>query len=1533
MGAETPRAAVRAWRDRLVDLDAGNRLLNFRPSEPGTLAIAGPAAPDIVAALRGGAEYGFLPAQSPPVPGALFRTELPAATLGAQLRRLLRKSRQDYLDRGVATLHLTVGMLRWRDEEDAAFASPVLLLPAELTAAGPGDVPRLRVPDDDPVVNPALVLRLRRMGITMPPVEALAELDVRGYLARLLATVSNRGWEADESVLLSRLSFHKEAMYRDLLDNERRIVAHPLVAALAGDVGTSLPCGQLPEGVAAGVRSDRSPGGWGVGMATPQKGKIELPLVLDADATQTACVEAAVAGSSFVLDGPPGTGKSQTIANMIGCLLHAGRRVLFVSEKAAALEVVRNRLTAVGLEPYLLELHSHKTTRKEVARELAAAVEPRPPAPEPGGGHERLGELRERLDAYAAAMNERREPLGRTLHEVLGECAGAEPHAPVVELTPETLRAMVDAADDLSRCRRAATEPDFAWRGVIEQAPLTETLRRARAALQALAAETEPHREVAEAFGLTRPGDAGRLAALVMHASRRPEAVADGWLTGPSLEPVGRAAERRARRLTAARQAAAAVREAAGVDWHELPEEEPPPVEPRTLTAEGAEQEARRCAAEADTLDGLRREAGTFAELSRLAALADIAGRDNRPEPFWFGPGVLAEVSAAASVLRGCADAVAATGAECRRWFVEAIVDQPVEELAERLAHEHRGLRKLLSAYRRDWNTVAAFARPAVAPAEAVANLGAAVAWQRALRVRAAAERRYAPLLGRYRRNEAGVHEALRLAGDLVRLCPPDQLPVVADQVCRPVPDPHLVRVGAVARTVTSGQGTLLDAAAERRARAGKLTEVAAALRAYERVVGRQVDLAEAVRLARLRRRAAEEERALAADRETTLTLSAGGAEEGLDDAIAWATAARRLVGGVDRPLTGEQAAALRPADAHQLLERAGAWEDARDSVLAAFAPARRDELAAALDDYAGAVPAALLDDADGQDEWLGYDRARRVLGEAVTEFCVEHELTGPALERALLAAWAGAVIRDDERLHPAGGPERDRLVEEFRRLDAACAGQAPAAIAAAVEQRRAADSVPDEVAMLRREGMKETRHPAVRDLIGQARRTVQASKPCFLMSPLAVSQFLPSDLTFDVVIFDEASQLAPADAVNCVYRADALIVAGDERQLPPTAFFAAHRPEEGSDVNDFQSVLELAKGCGAFPVLGLGWHYRSRHEALIAFSNHRFYSGRLTTFPGANADPETGVELVPARGVYRRGTTRDNPVEAEVAAQRIVACLTTRPELSLGVVTFSVAQAEAIEAALDHAASRHPGLDRLLGGDRLSGFFVKSLESVQGDERDVMIFSIGYGPDEHGRVSANFGALNQPDGWRRLNVAITRARRRVEIVSSVRARDIPDSANRGVRHLAAYLDYAERGAASLPGQASGTADPFARSVLETVRDWGYDAHAGIGLDGYRIDVGVRGGTPGGGYVLGIECDGPLYGSIAAARDRDRLSAEVLTGLGWRLHRIWGVAWHRDRAAEEARLRHAIEQAVGPLPAAGPRPYRRVDFGALRPVS
>ncbi|WP_328477496.1 DUF4011 domain-containing protein [Actinoplanes sp. NBC_00393] len=1573
------RAALHAWRDSLVDLGDTNRLISFPTDHPDLVEIVGPEPEAMLAALHAGRECGLVGTGADPDRHAaadqVLRTELPDASLDATLRRMMKKARQEYLDRGVSVLHLTLGLLRWRDEADQPSASPVLLLPVELVATGPGDPPRLRLRDDDPILNPALAIRLRRLGIEPP---AGGEDVTRVWSELQGAVARRRGWHVERTVFLSLLTFHKEAIYRDLLVNEDRILGHPVVQALAS-TGTGRQTDAFRFNPIAATDIDR--------VAAPE----HVPLVLDADASQRACIAAAVAGRSFVMDGPPGTGKSQTIANMIGCLLHAGKRVLFVSEKAAALDVVHHRLVEAGLDRYVLELHGHKAGRKEVATALAAALDdghaPRgtASAPDRRGTRER----REQLSTYAEAMNEVRQPLNRSLHDVLGLCAqlAEAPAAPVpvvppATVTPESVRRVREAADRLAASWRTAVErDDLPWRDVMKREPLDAILSKAERALTGLTRTVKDDKAPAAAFGLGSPDDAGTLARLAAHAGKRPPQVRDEWLTGPGLDPVREAAQALGRDLTTVRAAREAATRRAGAAWSALPVPAelpgvpdlsvltPEAVDLDPLTAAEADRQAKQCTEAADELERHRAaidkvtaklglpKAVTVADIGRIADIAELGTRKNKPEQFWFTPGAAATVTTGVQALRRALENLVAAEVRARPFFAEAILTQPVEELADRFARVHRGWRKLLGAYRHDRRIVAAFVLPTAAVRDALPRLETAVAWQRARQDLSAAEQAYGPALGRYWQGPGtdfpAIEEALQVVEQGLRSAPPAAVNAVAAYACAAKPDPELIRLATAARDAVLAHqpgpyaadrpellsGPIETAVAWLRAHATALAAVAAVVHAYDVATGRTLDFAEVSLLGRLRQEVADAEAGLSTGAARYAEVF-GDAYRGsetdeaaLAAAVAWAGTARALLTGSDAALTAAQATALRNLrPVTGLAKLAEQWAEARQAVLQAFAPARRAQLGEELadPDRARAFLQRIRADAGGQEEWFAAQDARAVLSgyglEGAVDFCADRgvaaEQVRPAVERALFRAWADAVIQADHRLRPWRAADRDRLVAEFRTLDGRLSASAVDDIAEAVAARRPPSDSP-EADLVRREAMKASRHLPVRELIGKARDLVLGLRPCFLMSPLTVSQSLPPDLRFDVVIFDEASQVTPADAVNCIYRGTALITAGDDRQLPPTTFFdralsAVDEDEPELAVLDFESVLELAKGCGAFPSLGLNWHYRSRHEALIAFSNHEFYQGRLSVFPSAGAGgPDTGVALLPAGGVYRRSSGRDNPVEAERVAERIVHHFTSRPGLSLGVVTFSVAQAEAIERAVERVAAGRPELERILDDDRLHGFFVKSLEAVQGDERDVMIFSIGYGFDETGKISANFGALNRPNGWRRLNVAITRARYRVEIVTSITARDVPETDNEGVRLLASYLDYAERGPAalerSIPERAAGEPDgPFQESVLATVRSWGYPVHPALGWAGGRVDLGVRPpDRPDAGYALGIRCDGTAYGDCPAARDRDRLSEQVLLGLGWTLHRIWSIAWYRDREGEEARLRAAIERAIG----------------------
>jgi AAA domain/Protein of unknown function (DUF4011) len=1472
------RSAISSWRVGLIDFTETDRLLDFRPGGTGVIEVARPAAGDVFAHLTAGGMLAFralkhggsAAAAIPPAAACLMDTNMDPGVLDAGLLRLMRCSNQQHLDLGLPVLYLAFGTLTWADRDGTCHASPVLLVPARLVAAGPRQPPMLEATGDDPAVNPALSLKLSRYLITLPQVGDLAGVTLSGLLDAVRAAVApQRGWVVSETVVLSCFAPMREAMYRDLVDHEDLVAAHPVVRALAVH--------GLAGGAFDGVAGDEA----GPGAACALS-----PLILPADSSQRACVTAALAGRSFTIDGPPGTGKSQTIANITGALLHAGKTVLVVSEKAAALEVVAGRLTAAGLGPYLLELHSHKATRKQVAVSLARELGTLPAAPAAAPPAEAASVRPDQLTAYAEAVNRVRDPLGYSLHDVLAvivtlQAVPAAPAAgcPPVSLTAKMLGEIRRTALALAAAwRPAAQGRSFRWRGVTEHGSLDDRLYQAASTLAALADVVRVNQKLAAAAGLTRPSGAPALAWLLDHLEAWPQGVPDRWLTADTLDAVDAAVAQLAAALTAIAARENKASQAAGMPWSAIPQ-------PGVLPAGGGKALAALDPASADlsglaagqitglargfsaatdrlenwlgTLSGLAGMLGlhapvTFTDAGDLLTLAGLAAKPDRPERPWLSAAGQQAASNAAQALHDAHRALAAAEADASTYFTPDALRRDVGALAGRFATSHRGLGKLSGDYRAARKTVRAFTREGIAEETAQEHLGLAAAWRHAAEALAATEASHAALLGPYYTGRATdfaeLGRALAHAATAVRCARGQDLSRAAGCICRDA-TPDRVVTGTVteARQQLPAWQAALAAVPEAapppellndtitgaigwlRARLEQLQGASEFTRVVGEAVGGPLTFGQARQLVALREAAGAAHAQLAARdavfQDLLGPLYAGAATDlvALRDGLEWARRLRAMITGGPGPLTlAHLDAAESAVPTGHLASAAAAWQEACTAVLAAFGPQRRQELAAELDDYraGGQLLETLFNDATDRDQWHAYQAARAALAahglDAAVDFCITEQVepaqVPPVIERALLRAWADHHLRIDPALAPLQGISHDELAGEYRRLDQALTAAAAKDIIRACNARRPRGET-RESAVIGREAAKDGNCMPVRDLLGQTRRVTQAIKPCFLMPPLAVSQHLPAGMRFDVVIFDEASQISPGDAISCIYRGSTLILAGDQQQLPPgrpvgSALAAGEDwRAEPAQPCDPESILDLAKGSGAFGNLALRWHYRSRHEALIAYSNTAFYGSRLLPIPGSVSG--AGLELFDAQEICRSRTSRDNPDEAALVAQRVAHHYDTRPDLSLGVVTFNQAQADAIQVALGQARKQRPDLDRFFTTDRLRGLFVKTVETVQGDERDVLIVSIGGGPDENGQVKMDFAPLARQGGWRRLNVAITRARHRLEIITSIRPGDIPDTAaSEGLKHLRRYLSYAAAACPRLPTARAIAAPP-----------------------------------------------------------------------------------------------------------------------------
>ena len=563
---------------------------------------------------------------------------------------------------------------------------------------------------------------------------------------------------------------------------------------------------------------------------------------------------------------------------------------------------------------------------------------------------------------------------------------------------------------------------------------------------------------------------------------------------------------------------------------------------------------------------------------------------------------------------------------------------------------------------------------------------------------------------------------------------------------------------------------------------------------------------------------------------------------------------------------------------------------------------------------------------ADRLKGWCALLRARRSLAQFHLEFLADRAEAGelpldqlPACcDFGVIARLARAALQASPVLSAFDGAAHDQVAERFRRYDKDVIEAFRARAAWTVDQRIVPDGVRTgpvsthtELTLLEHECRKQRRHVPIRQLLRRAGHALQVLKPCFLMGPRSVAQYLePGVLEFDLLVMDEASQLRPEDAFGAICRAHQVAIIGDPMQLPPTSFFDRMTDEGDTDdaeltpVDDAESILDVASAAYS-PIRRLRWHYRSRHESLIAFSNAEFYQGQLVVFPSPQAlSEDLGVHLeVVGDGVYEAGR---NPREALRVAQRVVKHFAEHPGQSIGVAAMNFKQRDLIEDELQKCAKEdsafREALDRSLAGPE--PLFVKNLENVQGDERDVILVSVTYGKDPAGKLLNRFGPLNGASGPRRLNVLFTRAKRRIDVFCSFDPDELSVDATgaEGAAVLKRYLTFARSRSAGSVGQQAAPVSDFERSFQAALAPAGFDAVPRVGVVGSAIEVAVRSACSPGAFLLAVEGDGAAYRQACSVRDRDRLRRSALESMGWTLHQVWSAGWGRDPAGELARV-------------------------------
>jgi very-short-patch-repair endonuclease len=1366
---ETPSARIERWKRKLLDLSLRNRVLNYNRNSKRAVPIFGNMLAQLEDMLAAGKSFRFysmhnlselsqLRAQAQK---SLYSDDLvenfmqdmfehrylPAdlsqQELDSRLLELLRTTRSEVEESGISTLYLALGMLKWYETptSDKPRYAPILLLPVTLTRTSASAPFTLTQSDDDPHINVTLMQKLKEFGLEEPGLDELllddSGLDIPGIMGRFRALIVDvPRWDIIEEAHLGMFSFTKFLMWNDLEQRSNALLRNYTVRHLVDRPDEAFDDG-APFPDPAELDQKRDP--------------VHTYCPLDADSSQLSAIFAAHDGKSFVLEGPPGTGKSQTITNLIAHCLGHGKRVLFVAEKQAALNVVHQRLSNVGLGPFTLELHSHKANKRQVLDQLQEALNVA------GSDHHLpwdkhcsdLLQTRQAINDLVHAMHRRRK-IGMSVFTGLSRLMALPSQLSLemtindpVNLAQEQYDHWLRITEELTNASRLVFPiNEHPLCGIISQ-NWTPTLAQEITRLcEPLEHATARMIESFEAFRQV----------LGLELKEQPSLYTVNWLV-------------KAGQLLQAN----------------------PNVSANLIAVENWQQ----------TSETLRKtiELGRKRNELRQKYLSVFQPEImSQPLVEWLGQ----------------------YNQSVNQWFLPRTLTQ-------------RKIRKQVSLYLQPSQSFDS--------AELFATLTALLELKR-------------------------LDEQLR---------DPNHPAAIVFESHWQKGDPNWDQLDA--------QIHWMDRLVKR---LGELLQTTFAESASQT----------------LRQFAEHSEQKLVTASESGKALSA-------------------LL---------EHLASL--AKALELLEKSGHFDMRRFT----GQPNKPDMLRVIL--HASQRYPKYVDQLN---DWCYWQRVRvAAIDSELSNLIKQHEqgmisteMIKPALQRAVLDTWINATWKNEPVLNRLNIHEHVQRIEHFKQLDTAHLKLSQLKVRHALSesvpsQQIAANLSSSEMGLLAHQLKLKRRHMSVRKLISKLPNLLPRLKPCLLMSPLSVAQYLDADYPpFDVVIFDEASQIPVWDAVGAIARGSQVIVVGDSKQLPPTNFFARQDTIEEDDdeqLEDLESILDECAAAG-MPSRKLLWHYRSRHESLIAFSNYHYYNNHLFTFPNAiDESDKLGVSLRHiADGVYDRSKARNNMAEAKAIVQEVMTRLLNPEQFqtSIGIVTFSMAQQILVEDLLDDARREHPQVEPYFNPDYPDHVFVKNLENVQGDERSVILFSICYARDLNGKMAMNFGPLNREGGERRLNVAITRAREQVVVFSSILADDIDLSRSNklGVRHLKVFLDYAKRGvdAISQAHQIDHDADcesPFEKQVMDRLAERGWQVVPQVGCSGYRIDLGVKYPEKPGRFVLGIECDGATYHSAKTARDRDRLRQSVLEHLGWTMHRVWSTQWWVNPQHEIELIEQAIKQAM-----------------------
>jgi len=1497
-----------------------------------------------------------------------IQTLLLPERLSRSAKAILEKSRSFERETGINVLHAVFGLLEWKDPAELEpFVSPLLLLEIRIDRQQSPHGAEFFIRSVDRVsVNTNLNQKLQsEHGLELPEYE-------HGSVETFFEAVQKAQppgwhWKVRREVAFGIFPSSKIAMYHDLDPKKRPVAENEIVARLLATTGSG-------DSTYAETYDTDDPN---VAAQVPY-------LVMDADATQYSALVDVIRGDNLAIEGPPGSGKSQTIVNLIAAALATGKKVLFVAEKLAALDVVKSRLEAADLGNFVLPLQAGRRSTEMVYESIENRIKMSHGDNPTSQSHQKAHEKRRAiLQGYLGALGEYLGSTGLTIHQVIG-------HAIATAKTRETLplkikRISIHNVDDMSKddVEALVTEVnDFGDRlkQIVDMPAIWHESTTPITSHDTAEDHAATAAELAEALaGYDRDIRASELAIFITKNSFAMDMDAIGKL------------------LTAA------AREEGRIDADLL----------ETLIDPGSRRAARDLCGQIQERQAIVARLGHRLRdpeggnlVNRLKAAAEFATEhDSSLNPARHKTrldSILVEIELAKAIITAAralpqrwtnsARTLADIHAETRR-----IADQPQEVRELRCADADGTVSDMSTkiekriAFLRDWleriRQVLPLAGDDHDP-DALRSAGKMIETsgffgRMSSRFRAA-RNTYVDMLGGQSKADRGdMARCLRYYADWIG----NRREFEADARFRKCFGKHfqglntdtgvikqIVSFHAVCAEISDGDTALkqfletadldpvLVFAELENIPDETLSEVETRILSLEDDAERErryISESEA-HLELFRKRTdipLSEIEEIMCKKEAEIALS-----EKIDASPAKEFLGRRFAGSTTRTDVlmvecdlAEAVAASEDVELALKVLRSGRVSGmARE--IEGFA-ARRAKVEKRICSFVAdlGLPSGLDTTTDlfhrvedlkeASRDWhslldrIPLKRAedslrKQGLGDLIDWAIDEGDSLDPAdlapIVRALIARSMADLAY---KKYPKSLQEHDG--QSFDKIRAAIADKDRKHIAmsrkAIVNKLLSSANPPagknigrksnfTDMSLIYNEIHKKKGRIGIRDLTRRAGLALLELKPCWMMSPLAVAQYLDEGMQFDLVVIDEASQMTPENAVGAISRAKQAVVVGDTKQLPPTSFFQKVLDDSDTDEDllvDSESILDMAN-VAFMPVRQLRWHYRSRHSSLIEFSNRWLYKRALTIFPSALENHrDLGVKKpVEVQGVYSGGR---NEIEARAVIEAVVRHMTDRPDLSLGVCTMNSNQKDLLFDEFERERDRNPKVRAFVErweekNDALEEFFIKNIETIQGDERDVMIISTLYGPEiPGGKVHQRFGPINSATGHRRLNVLFTRAKRKIVTFTSMKPTDIlvGDEKNLGVRMFRDWLEYCKTGHISDKAVPhGGTESPFEDFVMAQIERLGYEAVPQVGVSGYRIDLGVRHPDWPYGYILGVECDGATYHRSKSSRERDRLRQEVLEDLGWSLHRIWSTDWFRNPGKQIEILKKAMDSAL-----------------------